>query len=205
MSTHPATQTALTPESYLLDTFEESVATKRAFFIENAAALIDGARLIANAVKDGGKLLICGNGGSAADAQHTAAEMVGRMLIDRRPLPAIALTTDTSNITAIGNDFGYDVIFLKQVQALARKGDALLAISTSGNSKNVILAVEEAKRLGVKVITLTGGTGGKLKALADVSVNVSEGKNSSRIQESHIFALHSFVDLMDRFFLEGTP
>lgn len=204
MSTMNGTPTASTPEAYLIDTFEESIATKRAFFKENAAVLIEASRLIADSVKAGGKLLICGNGGSAADAQHTAAEMVGRMLIDRRPLPAISLTTDTSNITAIGNDFGYDSIFLKQVQALARKGDVLLAISTSGNSKNVILAVEEAKRLGVRVITLTGGTGGKLKALADVSVNVSEGKNSSRIQESHIFALHSFVDLMDRFFLEGT-
>jgi D-sedoheptulose 7-phosphate isomerase len=192
-----------TPESYLKETFEESLAAKRIFFEENAAALIEGARAIATSVKNGGKLLIFGNGGSAADAQHVAAEMVGRMLIDRRPLPAIALTTDTSNLTAIGNDFGYDVVFLKQVQALARPEDVILAISTSGNSKNVVLAVEEAKKIGSKVITLTGGLGGKLKSMADIAVNVSAGKNSSRIQESHIFALHSFVDLMDRFFLEG--
>lgn len=191
------------PESYLKETFEESMALKRQFFDQNAAALVAGARTIANAVHSGGKVLICGNGGSAADAQHMAAEMVGRMLIDRRPLPAIALTTDSSNLTAIGNDFGYDVVFEKQVQALARKEDVLLAISTSGNSKNVILAVEAAKKVGAKVITLTGGTGGKLKDMGEISINVSGGKNSSRIQESHIFAVHSLVDLLDRFFLEG--
>ncbi|MBS1964127.1 MAG: SIS domain-containing protein [Bdellovibrionales bacterium] len=179
------------------------MALKRQFFDQNAAALVEGARALANAVHGGGKVLICGNGGSAADAQHMAAEMVGRMLIDRRPLPAIALTTDSSNLTAIGNDFGYDVVFEKQVQALASKGDVLLAISTSGNSKNVILAVEAAKKVGAKVITLTGGTGGKLKAMGDISINVAGGKNSSRIQESHIFAVHSLVDLLDRFFLEG--
>jgi D-sedoheptulose 7-phosphate isomerase len=194
---------ASSPESYLLETFEESQAIKQAFFKENAAALIEGSRLMARSVKNGGKILIFGNGGSAADAQHMAAELVGRMLIDRRPLPAIALTTDTSGITAIGNDFGYDVIFLKQVQALARKEDLILAISTSGNSKNCVLAVEEAKRIGASVITMTGGSGGKLKAMGDVSINVSMGKNSSRIQESHIFAVHSLVDLLDRFFLEA--
>lgn len=192
-----------TPESYLSETFEESLAIKRAFFRENAAALIAGATAMGKAVNSGGKILIFGNGGSAADAQHMAAEMVGRMLVDRRPLPAIALTTDSSNLTAIGNDFGYDVIFSKQIQALAKKEDVILAISTSGNSKNVLLAVEEARKIGSTVITLTGGTGGKLKALSDISINVSEGKNSSRIQESHIFAFHSLVDLLDRFYLES--
>jgi D-sedoheptulose 7-phosphate isomerase len=193
---------AATPETYLQETFDESQAIKRAFFAENAAALIAGSRAMAQSVKNGGKILIFGNGGSAADAQHMAAEMVGRMLIDRRPLPAIALTTDSSNLTAIGNDFGYDVVFTKQVQALARKGDVIVAISTSGNSKNVLHAVEEGKKLGATVISLTGGSGGKLKAMSDISINVSLGKNSSRIQESHIFAVHSLVDLLDRFFLE---
>lgn len=191
-----------TPESYLSETFEESLAVKRVFFQENAAALIQGATAMGKAVNGGGKILIFGNGGSAADAQHMAAEMVGRMLVDRRPLPAIALTTDSSNLTAIGNDFGYDVVFLKQVQALAKKEDVILAISTSGNSKNVLLAAEEARRIGATVISLTGGTGGALRALSDVSINVSAGKNSSRIQESHIFAFHSLVDLLDRFFLK---
>ena len=198
-----AVNVASTPESYLQETFEESMAIKRHFFEQNAAALVSGARAMANAVHSGGKILIFGNGGSAADAQHMAAEMVGRMLIDRRPLPAIALTTDSSNLTAIGNDFGYDVVFEKQVQALAKKEDVILAISTSGNSKNVLLAVEAARKIGAKVISLTGGTGGKLKPLSDISINVEIGKNSSRIQESHIFAFHSLVDLLDRFFLEG--
>ncbi len=191
-----------TPESYLNETFEESIAIKRTFFSENAAALIQGSAAMGKAVNGGGKILIFGNGGSAADAQHMAAEMVGRMLVDRRPLPAIALTTDSSNLTAIGNDFGYDVVFSKQIQALAKKEDIVLAISTSGNSKNVLLAVEEARKIGSTVISLTGGTGGKLKPLSDISINVSAGKNSSRIQESHIFAFHSLVDLLDRFFLK---
>lgn len=194
---------ASTPESYLKQTFEETLAIKKAFFEENAAALIAGAKAIGQSVRNGGKIMIFGNGGSAADAQHMAAEMVGRMLVERRPLPAIALTTDTSNLTAIGNDYGYDVVFLKQVQALAKKGDVVLAISTSGNSKNVMLAAEEAKRLGCVLIALTGGTGGKLKPIADIAINASLGKNSSRIQESHIFAFHSLVDLLDRFFLES--
>ncbi len=131
-----------------------------------------------------------------------AAEMVGKMLVDRKPLPAIALTTDTSNLTALGNDFGYESIFAKQIQALARKGDVVIGISTSGNSKNVLAAIEMAKKIGCKTIGLTGGNGGKLKSMADLCLNASLGKNSSRIQETHIFAVHSMVDLLDRFFLE---
>jgi D-sedoheptulose 7-phosphate isomerase len=185
---------------YLKQTAEETQRIQRAFLEECGERLIQGAELIGKSIAQGGKVLILGNGGSAADAQHMAAEMVGRMLIERPPLPAIALTTDTSNITAIGNDFGYDTIFVKQVQALARKGDVLVAISTSGNSKNVVLAVEEARKMGCRVIALTGGAGGKLKDLCDVWLNASLGKNSSRIQETHIFAIHSLVDLRDRFF-----
>lgn len=192
-----------TASQYLKATFEESLAIKKAFFESNQETLIKAAQAISTSIHAGGKLLIIGNGGSAADAQHMAAEMVGRMLIERRPLPAIALTTDTSNITAIANDYSYDMIFVKQVQALAKREDTLLAISTSGNSKNVIAAVEVAKAIGLKVIVLTGGSGGRLKDLADLCINVSEGKNSSRIQESHLFALHSMVDLLDRFFLES--
>lgn len=194
--------TAHTPESYLKQTFEESLAIKQVFFQENAAALVQSAKMMAEGIKKGGKILIFGNGGSAADAQHMAAEMVGRLLVERRPLPAIALTTDTSNLTAIGNDYGYDLVFVRQVQALARKEDVVIAISTSGNSKNVLAAVEEAKKIGCGVVSLTGGSGGKLKNMADVAINVSRGQNSSRIQESHIFAVHSLVDVLDRFFLE---
>ncbi len=195
MSSHPAWK------NYLLVTAEESQVARAAFLAECGDRLGEVAQALGECIRKGGKLLILGNGGSAADAQHMAAEMVGRMMIERRPLPALALTTDTSNLTAIGNDYGYDVVFVKQVEALAKPGDLILAISTSGNSKNVVLAVEKAKQLGCKVVSLTGGTGGKLKALSDVSLNVSEGKNSSRIQETHIFAIHSIVDLLDRFFL----
>ncbi len=188
-------------KEYLITTSDESNRARSAFLEECGDALGEVAQLLGHCIKQGGKLLILGNGGSAADAQHMAAEMVGRMMIERPPLAAIALTTDTSNLTAIGNDYGYDWVFVKQVEALAKPGDLLLAISTSGNSKNVVLAVERAKQLGCKVVSLTGGSGGLLKSLSDISLNVSQAKNSSRVQETHIFAIHSIVDLLDRFYL----
>lgn len=190
-----------TPREYILGTYDESLAAKKAFIENNIEKIIKACEMIAGGIKQGHKLLICGNGGSAADAQHMAAEMIGRMLIERNPLPALALTTDTSNITAIANDYSYEAIFEKQVQGLGQKGDVLLAISTSGNSKNVIKAVEAAKVKGMTTISLTGGSGGKLKELCDLNLNVELGKNSSRIQETHIFVVHSLVDVMDRFFL----
>ncbi|MBU6154363.1 MAG: D-sedoheptulose 7-phosphate isomerase [Bdellovibrionales bacterium] len=189
-------------QQYLRDTFEESLTAKKKFFEDNREQLIKACEVISSAILKGHKLMICGNGGSAADAQHMAAEMVGRMLIERNPLPAMALTTDTSNITAIANDYSYDVVFEKQVQGLGRSGDVLLGISTSGNSKNVIKAAETARSKGMKVISMTGGTGGKLREISDVNLNVELGRNSSRIQETHIFIVHSLVDLMDRFFLK---
>lgn len=189
-------------KAYLLETAAETAAIQKRFLEECGDRLVDGARLLGECIRRGGKVLIFGNGGSAADAQHMAAEMVGRMLVDRRPLPAIALTTDSSNLTAIGNDFGYDQVFTKQVQALGRPGDVVIAISTSGNSANVLGAAHAAKAAGCRIIGLTGGSGGKLAALSDVHLTASLGRNSSRIQESHIFAVHSLVDLLDRFFLE---
>jgi D-sedoheptulose 7-phosphate isomerase len=193
---------ALASQEYLQQTARETREIQEAFVREYGTTLIAAAHLLGRAFRSGRKLLILGNGGSAADAQHMAAEMVGRMLVERRPLPAIALTTDSSNLTAIGNDFGYDQVFVKQVQALASPGDIVLAISTSGNSHNVLLAVEEARRIGAKVIGLSGGSGGKLRELSDLFLCASLGRNSSRIQETHIFAVHSMVDLLDRFFLE---
>lgn len=187
---------------YLLQTSRETREIHEAFVENYAERLVEAAQLIGATVRQGGKVLILGNGGSAADAQHMAAEMVGRMLLDRRPLPAIALTTDTSNLTAIGNDFGFDQVFLKQVQALATPKDVVIAISTSGNSRNVVLAVEEARKIGARVIGLAGGSGGKLRELSDLFLCAEKGRNSSRVQESHIFAVHSMVDLLDRFFLE---
>lgn len=187
---------------YLESTLAESLEIKRMFLVENSDSLQKAAKSIADSVRKGNKLLICGNGGSAADAQHIAAEMVGRMLVERKPLPAIALTTDSSNLTAIGNDYGYEHVFSRQVQALARQGDVLLAISTSGKSPNVLAACREARALGCSVIGLTGGSGGELAGACDILLSARLGKNSSRIQETHLFALHSIVDLMDRFYLK---
>jgi D-sedoheptulose 7-phosphate isomerase len=192
------------PFEYLTKTADETRLIQQTFLNECGKALLDAARAMGQCVRSGGKVLIFGNGGSAADAQHMAAEMVGRMLVEREPLPAIALTTDTSILTAVGNDYGYDAVFRRQVEALAKKGDVVIAISTSGNSRNVLLAVEAARALGCTIVGLTGGTGGKLKDCCDISLNVSKGTSSSRIQESHIFAVHSMVDLLDRFYLKSS-
>jgi D-sedoheptulose 7-phosphate isomerase len=190
------------PYEYLIQTSQESIRIQEAFVREYGENLVVAAQALAGCIHQGGKVLIFGNGGSAADSQHMAAEMIGKMLVDRRPLPALALTTDTSNLTAVGNDFGYDQVFIKQIQALARKEDVVIAISTSGNSENVIAAVKEARKIGCKVIGLAGGDGGALKRLVDISLVASQAKNSSRAQEAHIFAIHSMVDLLDRFFLD---
>ncbi len=194
----------LKPYEYLMSTSRESACVRETFLEECGENLVRAAEMLGECIRKGKKILILGNGGSAADAQHMAAEMVGKMLIDRRPLPAIALTTDSSSLTAIGNDFGYDKVFLKQIQALAQKEDVVIAISTSGMSQNVVLAVGEARRLGCRIIGLTGGLGGSLKEICDICLCASSGGNSSRIQETHIFAVHSLVDLLDRFFLEST-
>jgi D-sedoheptulose 7-phosphate isomerase len=191
------------PLDYLTQTSLESTAIREHFLRESSALLIQGAQWLAHCMNHGGKLLVCGNGGSAADAQHLAAEMVGRMLLERRALPAIALTTDSSNLTALANDYGYEWVFSRQVEALAQPQDLLLAISTSGNSPSVLRAVEAARLKGCRVIGLTGGKGGKLASQVDLLLNVSAGTNSSRIQETHIFVVHALVDLMDRFFLEA--
>ncbi len=183
---------------------EKSIRAKQAFWSENTEKAITVAELMASTFARGGKMLICGNGGSAADAQHMAAEMVGRLLLERRrALPAIALTTDTSNITAIANDYSYEDIFRLQVNALANSGDILVAISTSGNSKNVVKAVDEAKQRGCVVVSFTGGAGGKLKELSDYNFNVALGDNSCVIQETHITLIHLLVDVMDRFYLSA--
>jgi len=142
--------------------------------------------------------LVFGNGGSAADAQHIAAEFTNRFLIERDPLPAIALTTDSSALTAIANDYDYSQIFAKQVKALGKAGDIALAISTSGNSPNVLAALEVCRQLRIKTIGLTGGSGGKMTAQVDYLLCVSEGKNSPRIQETHILVGHVICEIVDQ-------
>jgi len=137
-----------------------------------------------------------GNGGSAADSQHIAAEIVGRFKKERRGLAAIALTTDTSIITSVGNDFGYDYIFARQIEALCRPEDVVIGITTSGNSKNIVAAIEEANKLGAITIGLTGGTGGKLTALCKHNL-IMPSSETARVQEAHIFIGHSLCDLLE--------
>src|SRR3989442_918705 len=146
----------------------ESIETKKAFFESHAESVAGAAELVIFSVKAGGKVLIFGNGGSAADAQHIAAELANRLNYDRPPIAAIALTTDTSILTSVGNDSSFDELFERQLRALGRGGDVALAISTSGNSPNVLRAVEAARELGVKTIALTGRDGGKLAKAVDV-------------------------------------
>ena len=178
--------------------FEASAHAKQVFLSENADALARAIDVVANGLAGGKKLLLFGNGGSAADAQHIAAEFVGRFLRERRPLPAIALTTDTSALTSIANDYGYDDVFARQVRALATAGDVALAISTSGRSPSVLRAVDACRELGVAIIGLTGGDGGELARAVDVSLRVSASRLSARIQETHILVGHVICELVDR-------
>ena len=147
-------------------------------------------------IKRGGKIMLMGNGGSAADSQHIAAEIVGRFKKERRGLAAIALTTDTSIITSVGNDYGYDYIFARQIEALCRPEDVVIGITTSGNSKNVVAAIEEANKLGATTIGLTGGSGGKMNELCKYNL-VMPSSETARIQEAHIFVGHSLCDLLE--------
>ena len=145
--------------------------------------------LCIESLKKGGKVMFCGNGGSAADSQHLAAELVGRYKMNRPALNSVALTTDTSILTAVGNDFGYDTIFERQVEGIGKKGDILIGLSTSGNSKNVILAIEKAKTMGIKTVSFTGKKGGKMKEISDVTINVPSD-TTNHIQEMHIAVGH---------------
>lgn len=183
-------------EHIIARNLQDSIAAKQAFFDAEGGKIPVLVNWIADTLKSDNKILIFGNGGSAADAQHMAAEFVNRFLIDRRPLAAIALTTDSSILTSIGNDFSFDDIFVKQIQALGRKGDLALGISTSGNSPNVIKGVETAKSMGVRTVCLTGGNGGKLKDIADLSLNVPTSK-TPHIQEVHVWVEHLVCQLVD--------
>jgi len=182
----------------IIKAFEESVLAKKAFLKENLASLVTVINLLAAAFSNGKKFLLFGNGGSAADAQHIAAEFVNRYRIERRPLPALALTTDTSAITSIANDYDYTEIFAKQVTALGKEGDIALAISTSGNAENVLAAVDACKELKIISVGLTGGDGGKLAKRADYLLCVSEGKNTARVQETHILVGHVICEMVDQ-------
>jgi D-sedoheptulose 7-phosphate isomerase len=161
------------------------------------AAIVETAARLVAAIVAGHKVLVCGNGGSAAQAQHFAAELTGRFLFDRRPLPALALTTDTSALTAFGNDFGFARVFARQVDALGQPGDVLVAISTSGQSPNVVAAVEAARARGIASVAMTGCEGGVLGRLADVHVHVAHA-STARVQEVQLSVLHVICELVEQ-------
>ncbi len=180
----------------ILSILEESLSVKETFIRNNVDLIADGAKKIADTLKAGHKILIFGNGGSAADAQHIVAEFVNRFKIERPPLAAIALTTDTSVITSIGNDYSFDDIFAKQIKAIGQKGDIAWGISTSGSSKNVVTAVNEAKKMGIFTLAMVGA-GGQLAADADMAFCVTSDV-TARIQETHITIGHILCELVDR-------
>ncbi|CAC11983.1 probable phosphoheptose isomerase [Thermoplasma acidophilum] len=165
----------------------------------NIEKIIGIADKISSAISSGNKLIVFGNGGSAADAQHFVAELTGHFMKERKPLAAIALTTNTSSITAIANDYSYDVVFSRQVEALAKPGDVVVGISTSGNSKNVIEGIKSAKRIGCHTIAFTGRSGGQLKGVADETLNV-DSDLTSIIQEMHITVIHMICAMIDEKF-----
>jgi len=186
--------------------FEDAIALKQRMSVAMAPALARAGESLARALGSGHKALACGNGGSAADCQHFAAEMVGRFERERPGLPAIALTVDSSALTAIGNDYDFDHVFSRQVEALGAPGDVLVAISTSGNSRNVLEAMKAAKAKGLAVIALTGRDGGAMGRMLgpeDHHLNVAHPR-TMRIQEVHILALHCLCDVVDHV-LHGAP
>ncbi len=185
-------------EEVVRRSFAESIRAKEEFLREHEATLVRVARLMADALNQGHKILLFGNGGSAADAQHIAAEFVNRFVLERRPLPALALTTDTSALTSIGNDYGFDQVFSKQIEALGQAGDVAIAISTSGNSPNVLRAIDACGQVGLFVVGLTGGDGGAMRDQVDFLLNVGATRETARVQECHILAAHVLCELVDR-------
>jgi len=181
------------------DILKESITAKAYLLYDDriVAGIERAAREITATVKRGGTVLICGNGGSAADSQHFAAELTGRFQRERRALPAVALTTDTSSLTALANDYGFDIVFERQVEALGRRRDLLVAISTSGRSPNVLKAVRRAKRIGMRTIGLTGRDGGTLARVADLPL-IMPASSTARIQECHICVIHILCELVER-------
>ncbi|MGV0962259.1 MAG: phosphoheptose isomerase [Polynucleobacter sp.] len=184
--------------------FLDSIAVKQEAEKILPEQVARGIVAMTDCLRSGGKVMACGNGGSAADAQHFAAELIGRFERERQELAAIALTTDTSILTAVGNDYSYDEIFSKQVRGLGKKGDILIGISTSGNSKNVVKAIEAAKKMGVKIIALTGNGGGKIAGLLDADdIHLcAPSTRTARIQETHLVLLHALCDGVDHLLLD---
>ncbi len=183
-------------EDHIVKIFKESSQLKEIFVNENLSRIVRVVEAVTSALKAGNKILLFGNGGSAADAQHIAAEFVNRFIIERPPLPAIALSTDTSVITSIGNDYDFSEIFSKQIRAIGQAGDVAWGISTSGKSPNVIKALEMAKKMGLVTIGFTGRDGGDIARMVDYSLNVSSN-STPRVQEVHITVAHVICEMVD--------
>lgn len=187
------------PVTRVRDHFRESIATKEAAAAEIVESIANAGKVMSDALLNDGKILSCGNGGSAADSQHFSSELLNRFEMERPGLPAMALTTDSSTLTSISNDYAYEEIFSKQVRALGKAEDILLGISTSGNSENVIRAIAAAHERGMRVVALTGGDGGRMAdlfATGDVEIRVPATR-TARIQEVHLVVIHCLCDLID--------
>jgi len=191
----------MTPDT-LSEVLRESAQIKIRLAEEQAEAILEAVEVVIRALARGRTVFFFGNGGSAADAQHLAAELVGRFTLERRPLSALALTTDTSILTSIGNDYGFEHVFTRQIQGLGRPGDVAIGLSTSGNSPNVLRAIEAAIAMGISTIALTGAGGGKLHGLADICLRVPSS-NTARIQESHIIIGHLICQGVDEAVADG--
>ncbi|MDY6327002.1 MAG: D-sedoheptulose 7-phosphate isomerase [Bacteroidales bacterium] len=183
----------------IIQSISDSVSVKQAIlgdaaFLERVQSAAD---MIAESLRNGGRVHFCGNGGSASDAQHLAAELSGRFYFDRPPLNAEALHCNTSYLTAVGNDYGYDIVFSRLLQGTSKKGDVVVGISTSGNSANVVKAFETAKEMGLKTIAMTGASGGEMRKTADILLNVPS-EDTPRIQESHIMLGHIICELVEK-------
>ncbi len=179
------------------DIFLENIQVKEELLRSGIGQIVEIADMIIECLKKNGKVILFGNGGSASDSQHIAAELVGRFKRDRAALAAIALTTNTSILTSLANDYGYEVVFSKQMEALGQKNDVAIGISTSGKAKNVALGIKQAKKMGIKTIALTGGDGGDIAKLADLSLIVPSS-STARIQETHILIAHIVCELVEQ-------
>jgi len=193
----PATVSAELIRSEIQRQLAESAEVKRRLAVKNLDGIQKAAELLLKAVQNDAKILLCGNGGSAADAQHMAAELVARLRYERRAVAALALTTNTSTLSALSNDYDFSQVFVRQIEAFGKKGDILIGISTSGTSENVVKAVKYAKSLGLTTIVLTGSSGGKLAKLADLTIAVP-ADNVQRVQEAHITIGHIWCDLIEQ-------
>ena len=184
-------------KTIITERIEESIRVKESVLWQEVRNIEKAAKLMIAAVRRGGKIIVFGNGGSAADSQHIVAELVGRFMKERRPIAALALTTNTSTLTALANDYGYDIVFSRQLEALGKRGDVALGISTSGNSANVIAAMKKARAMGLSTVGLSGASGGALKRASRICITV-RSKSTPRIQESHAMIGHILCELIER-------